>query len=211
LSTHRDPAGRTRVIDLVPNGDRYFTVGRLDRSSEGLILITNDGDLANGLAHPRYGVVKIYRVEVAGVPDHEALRQLRDGIHLAEGLVKAGEVRVVQKRRQSTLLEFQLREGMNREIRRMAARIGHKVLSLRRIALGPLRLGELPIGAYRELTRDEIARLRGAIGRSEFRPPKRGRHRSRRPGGPPPGGAGASDKPPTWPRKKKTARWRRPR
>ena len=165
LSTHRDPGGRTRVIDLVPRGEQLFTVGRLDRNSEGLMLVTNDGELANGLAHPRYGVGKTYRVEVAGSPTPEVLRQWREGVHLAEGFVHATQVHVVRRRRQSTILEVVLREGKNREIRRMAARVGHKVLSLQRIALGPLRLGDLPEGAFRELQRAEIDALYRAVQR----------------------------------------------
>ena len=94
VCTSRDPSGRTRVIDLVPGDQRLFTVGRLDMNSEGLILVTNDGDLANELAHPRYGVEKLYEVEVAGKPEPEQLRQLRTGIHLAEAFVKVDAVKV---------------------------------------------------------------------------------------------------------------------
>lgn len=178
LSTHKDPGGRTRVIDLIPHGDRYFTVGRLDRHSEGLILVTNDGDLANGLAHPRYGVTKTYRVEVAGVPDPEALAEMRGGIRLAEGTVRAIDIRILRQRRHSTILQMVLNEGKNREIRRMAAHLGHKVLSLRRIALGPLRLGDIPVGAFRELRSDEVDALWRTV-RSAARPkqaPRPGGH-----------------------------------
>lgn len=165
LSTNRDPSGRTRVIDLVPDQQRLFTVGRLDKSSEGLILITNDGDLANRLAHPRYGVEKIYHVEVAGRPEPEHLRQLRHGVRLAETMVKASKVEIKRKRPQSTLLEITLREGRNREIRRMLAGVGHKVLRLKRVAIGSLRLGDLPTGAYRDLTSGELTALRRGAGK----------------------------------------------
>jgi 23S rRNA pseudouridine2605 synthase len=94
VSTNSDPAGRTRVIDLVPGHQRLFTVGRLDRSSEGLILVTNDGNLANRLSHPRYEIPKTYLVRVAGSPDQETLAKLRKGVHLAEGVAKAASVRV---------------------------------------------------------------------------------------------------------------------
>ncbi len=160
VSTNADPSGRPRVIDLVPPHKHLFTVGRLDRSSEGLILVTNDGELANQLAHPRYGVPKTYRVEVAGHPTPEELDQLTRGIHLAEGKVQASEVHLKKRLKQSTLLEIVLREGRNREIRRMLARLGHKVLRLKRIALGPLKLGDIPVGGYRKLQRLEVAALR---------------------------------------------------
>lgn len=162
LSTNRDPSGRPRVIDLVPGGDaRLFTIGRLDRSSEGLILVTNDGELANRLTHPRYGVAKTYRVTVAGQPAGEVLTKLRRGVHLAEGFARAERVEVKSRRKESTILEMVLREGKNREIRRILARVGHKVLRLTRIAVGPVRLGTLPPGAARRLTRDEVKALKG--------------------------------------------------
>lgn len=163
VSTNRDPASRTRVIDLVPDGDEMFTVGRLDMSSSGLILVTNDGDLANGLAHPRYEVEKTYKVVVAGHPGPEELKKLRQGVHLAEGPVRVTSVHIKSRQKNNTVLHIVLREGRNREIRRMAARIGHKVRQLERIAIGPLRLGELPTGAYRELTPDELKALRRRI------------------------------------------------
>jgi 23S rRNA pseudouridine2605 synthase len=164
LSTNADPAGRPRVIDMLPTDERLFTVGRLDMSSEGLILATNDGELANRLAHPRYGVEKTYVVEVAGTLDHAALTTLRRGVHLAEGIAKPLYVRVKSEHKKSTTLEIVLDEGRNREIRRLLARIGHKVLRLKRVALGPLRLGELPPGGVRPLKRDEVRALRAAAG-----------------------------------------------
>lgn len=160
VSTHRDQDGRLRVIDLVPPEGHLFTVGRLDRSSEGLMLVTNDGELANRLAHPRYGISKTYRVTVAGHPTPEALKQLRDGVWLADGRVRVAGLSVKKRQRKNTILEMVLTEGRNREIRRIAAKIGHKVLELKRVALGPLTLGEVPPGAYRELTRSELRALR---------------------------------------------------
>lgn len=160
VSTHRDPANRPRVIDLVGGDERLFTVGRLDLDSSGLILVTNDGDLANQLAHPRYEVPKIYRVLVAGQPSTEVIAELRKGIHLAEGKVKPRQVVVRRVSARSTLLEIMLTEGRNREIRRMMARVGHKVLQLIRIGFGTLRLGELPVGEFRMLTPAEIQSLR---------------------------------------------------
>jgi 23S rRNA pseudouridine2605 synthase len=165
LSTNRDPSGRARVIDLLPHSHlRLFPVGRLDLNSEGLILLTNDGELANRLTHPRYGVSKTYRVQVAGWPDHQTLLKLRRGVHLAEGIARVESIRVQSHHKESTLLEMVLREGQNREIRRILARLGHKVLRLIRTAVGPIRLGNLPPGAWRPLARDEVASLWNAAG-----------------------------------------------
>jgi 23S rRNA pseudouridine2605 synthase len=156
LSTSHDESGRTRVIDLVDSHERVNTVGRLDKSTEGLILITNDGDWANRITHPRYGVSKTYLVRVVGRPSPEILARLRSGIRLAEGVARADEVRVRKAFQNCVDLEIVLREGRNREIRRIMAHVGHKVVMLKRIAIGPIRLGELPSGAFRELTDAEL-------------------------------------------------------
>lgn len=163
VSTNYDPAGRTRVVDLVPKRDeRLFAVGRLDMSSEGLILVTNDGELANRLTHPRYGVAKIYQVEVAGDIQRADLDTLHKGVHLAEGFAHVESARVLTRFGKSTLVEIVLKEGRNREIRRLLARGGHKVLRLKRIALGPVRLGELPSGDWRPIEPGELRALRQA-------------------------------------------------
>ncbi len=163
VSTSRDPSGRPRVIDLIRSDERLFTVGRLDRSSEGLILVTNDGELANRLTHPRYGVEKVYRVRVAGQPTPQALATLQRGVYLSDGVARVSSIRVRRKYKQSSDLEIVLREGRNREVRRLLARVGHKVLRLTRIAIGPLRLGDLPPGGYRKLTRSEVRELQRAM------------------------------------------------
>lgn len=161
VSTNYDPSGRPRVIDLFPNiKERLFTVGRLDLSSEGLMLVTNDGQLANELAHPRYGVEKTYHVLVAGQPAPEVLKQLRQGIRLAEGVAHVVSAKVKSALKQSTLLEIVLNEGRNREIRRLLAKVGHKVLRLKRVALGGVRLKDLPPGEFRRLRSDELRKLR---------------------------------------------------
>ncbi len=186
VSTNADPAGRPRVVDLIPGGQRLFTVGRLDISSEGLILVTNDGDLANRLAHPRYGIEKTYQVEVAGRIEKEDLAKLRQGVYLAEGFAKVKHVKVKTQYKQSALLEIVLDEGRNREIRRLLARIGHKVLRLKRVALGPLRLGELEPGTHRPLSHDELRDLRQATtpeGRRQRRK-ERAKRDAARPGQP---------------------------
>src|SRR6056297_450081 len=160
VTTNRDPMGRPRVIDLIPPEYRVFPVGRLDRNSEGLILMTNDGALADQLTHPRYGVMKVYQVTVAGQVTPEAMKKMREGIFIAEGRVRVEGARIRKARGKATEMEITLREGKNREIRRILARLGHKVQQLRRIAIGPLRLGELPVGAYRQLGFDEIKKLK---------------------------------------------------
>jgi 23S rRNA pseudouridine2605 synthase len=157
VSTNFDPEGRTRVIDLVPaHFGRLYTVGRLDKSSEGLILVTNDGELANGLTHPRFGIQKTYHVQVAGRPSLNDMQKFREGVHLAEGPARPQSVRMRGSRGNCTTLEIVLNEGRNREIRRLMARLGHKVLTLRRVAMGSLRLDSLPAGGFRPLMREEV-------------------------------------------------------
>ena len=164
VTTNRDPGGRPRVIDLVPNHDiRLFAIGRLDLNSEGLILVTNDGELANRLTHPRYGVEKVYLAQVVGRPTPEVLDKLRRGVHLAEGVARVEEVRIESHQKESTWLEITLREGVNREIRRLLARVGHKVLRLVRVSVGPVRLGKLPPGSVRPLAYEEIQTLRTLV------------------------------------------------
>ena len=160
VSTSRDPSGRLRVIDLIKTNQRVYNVGRLDKSSEGLILVTNDGDLANRLTHPRYRVQKTYLVQVVGHPARSDLKTLERGVYLAEGLAKVVGARIKSRGKDNTMLEIILEEGRNREIRRLLASIGHKVQRLRRVAIGSLRLGELPLGAHRSLEKREIDALK---------------------------------------------------
>lgn len=189
VSTARDPSGRPRVIDLLPPGvGRMFNVGRLDMASEGLILVTNDGPLADQLTHPRHGVEKIYEVTVAGQPAPDVLAQVKKGVHLSDGFVHAVDVRVKSAKKGATLLEMVLDEGRNREVRRLLARLGHKVQRLIRVAVGPIRLGELPRGAVRMLTPEEVKKLREAAAagprdhEADNAPPRR--QAGRGPGGP---------------------------
>lgn len=166
VSTSSDPSGRPRVIDLLPpNTPRTYCVGRLDMSTEGLILVSNDGELANGLTHPRHGVEKVYHVQVAGQVENDVLAQLHRGIHLAEGYAHVKHVRIKSKMKRSTILEMILDEGRNREVRRLLARVGHKVQRLKRVAIGPVRLADLPTGAVRPLLKKEIHALEQAVAR----------------------------------------------
>jgi 23S rRNA pseudouridine2605 synthase len=161
LCTNHDPAGRPLAIELVPHvPQRVYTVGRLDEDSEGLLLLTNDGELAFRLMHPRFGVEKTYHVQVAGKPSREELQGLLKGVWLSDGHVRARRVRRMKTQGDSTWLEVVLSEGKNREIRRMLARLGHKVMRLRRVALGPVQLGSLEAGKSRRLTGQEMVRLR---------------------------------------------------
>ena len=163
VSTSSDPSGRQRVIDLLPPSlGRLYNVGRLDLASEGLILVTNDGELANRLTHPRHGVEKTYHVQVAGQPDPDVLAQLRKGVYFAEGKAKVVRAKIKSRRKQSTVIEIVLAEGRNREIRRMLAKVGHKVQKLIRVAVGPVRLADMPPGAYRKLNQQEVKALRSA-------------------------------------------------
>lgn len=186
VTTNRDPQGRPRVVDLVPDKQRVFPVGRLDRSSEGLILLTNDGELSDQLTHPRFGVKKTYLVRVAGKVESETMRDMKKGIHFTEGKFHVDGARIKKHLAKSTELEIVLREGKNREIRRILARLGHKVLQLKRIAIGNIRLGQLPTGANRLLTNTEVKKLREEVviamkGRASDEPAEPESSGSRRP------------------------------
>lgn len=161
VSTVRDTHGRTTVTELVASAARLYPVGRLDADTSGLILLTNDGDLADRLTHPRYGVKKVYRARVipARVPE-SALRRLRDGVKLDDGPTAPADARQLRP----GLLELELREGRNRQVRRMCEAVGHRVVSLERVALGPLGIDGLPVGESRRLDATEVERLREAAG-----------------------------------------------
>ncbi|MBR5759198.1 MAG: rRNA pseudouridine synthase [Thermoguttaceae bacterium] len=160
LCTNHDPSGRRRVVDFIPDRlGRLFPVGRLDQNSEGLILLTNDGALAERLTHPRYEAPKKYRVQVAGLVDYELADALKRGVHIAEGIVQADDVVIRSRHKLSSVLEITLTEGKNREIRRMLARVGHKVMQLQRVQVGSIKLGKLAPGEYRLLTSREVAEL----------------------------------------------------
>jgi 23S rRNA pseudouridine2605 synthase len=160
LSTNRDPSGRIRVVDLIGGEQRLFTVGRLDQHSDGLIIVTNDGELTQRLTHPKYGVPKTYLVQVAGEATNEVIAKLLAGVRLEEGIAKAAKASIRKQHKTHTLLEVVLTEGRNREIRRMLAQLGHKVQRLTRIAVGPIRLGKLSPGQFRPLESQEVKALK---------------------------------------------------
>lgn len=158
LSTCHDPRGRPTVLDLLPpelrHGRGLHPVGRLDADSRGALLLTNDGALTLRLTHPRYGHRRTYRVWVAGHPADAALERWAAGVPLAGQPSQPVELRRLQQRRDATRLELVMREGRNRQIRRTAELLGHPVLDLKRVAIGPLRLADLPEGQWRELPPD---------------------------------------------------------
>ena len=155
VSTAREPGRRRAVTDLVDSPARLYPVGRLDVDSTGLILLTNDGELANRLTHPRYEVQKTYRVELRRPPADRDLEQLRRGVELDDGPTAPARARRTAERE----IEISIHEGRNRQVRRMAEAVGNEVVRLERVRLGPLELGELRLGEARRLTDDEVRRL----------------------------------------------------
>lgn len=161
VSTAREPGRRRAVVDLVDSDRRLYPVGRLDADSSGLILLTNDGELANRLTHPRYEVPKTYRVELHHQPRQMQLRRLREGVRLDDGPTLPAGVR----RTGTSQLELTIREGRNRQVRRMVQKVGNEVATLVRIRFGSLELDELSVGEARQLSRSEVKRLWKDAGR----------------------------------------------
>jgi len=198
VSTLGDPEGRPTVAALVAGAGRVYPVGRLDLKSTGLLLLTNDGALAAGLLHPRGAVTRVYHVKVDGTPSEEAITRLRRGVRLADGKTAPAHVRVLERLPTKTWLEVTVVEGRTHLVRRMCEAVGHRVDKLARVRFGPVALGTLPPGAWRDVTPRELAALRAAAGLRPGggapAPPRRARdtrpRRPRpRPGPPPPGGA----------------------
>jgi len=164
VSTTSDPEGRPTVMDLVNLDERLYPVGRLDQDTEGLLLLTNDGDLAHRLLHPSYEVERTYLALVPGPIRREPIRRLTAGVELEDGLARPRRVRVVEEHRGKALLEVVMTEGRKREVRRMLAEVGMPVERLARVAYGGVELGDLRQGKWRFLNRPEIARLHAAVG-----------------------------------------------
>ena len=166
ITTMRDTEGRPSVADYLRAGAHPAGVvpaGRLDYGTSGLLLLTNDGDLAYRLTHPRYGVHKVYEVKLSGMPSEGQLDRLRRGVKLEDGVTAPAEVQVLRRLKQKVWLKVELREGRNREIRRMVEVVGHTVERLVRSHFGPIALGQLPRGEIRPLTQGEEKRLRRAV------------------------------------------------
>ena len=161
VTTMRDPQGRRTVVDLIPpDFPRIVPVGRLDYDTSGVLLLTNDGDLANTLTHPKFGVEKTYRVQVRGRLQPDAVRALQAGVALEDLRAAAARVRIIGLRRDASVVDVTIHEGRNREVRRIFAALGYPVLTLVRLRFGPIRLGTLSPGASRPPTAHEMAALR---------------------------------------------------
>ena len=164
VTTMRDPQGREDVRGYLPrDGPRVFPVGRLDRDTEGLLLLTNDGVLANALTHPRFGVEKEYLAEVDGVPTAKHLGRLRRGVDLEDGPAQAKSARVAARAGERGAIRVVMTEGRKREVRRLLAAVGLPVVRLVRVRVGPVRLDDLPPGERRELTHEEVVALRQVV------------------------------------------------
>ena len=163
VTTADDPQGRPTVVGLVPNEPRVFPVGRLDVDTEGLLLLTNDGELAHRLTHPSYGVEKEYVAEVEGLPTRAVLRRLREGVELDDGPTAPARATLIDP----SVVRLTIHEGRNRQVRRMCEAVGHSVVRLVRTRIGPLADRSLAPGAWRELTGDEVRSLQRAVAEPE--------------------------------------------
>ena len=172
VTTASDPEGRPTVLDLVPPKPRLFSIGRLDYHSEGLLLLTDDGDLARDVMDPKTHLPKVYHVKVRGRPDDDTLERFRKGLPLDGRRTRPAEARVLN-RAQHSWIEVVLTEGRKRQIRRMFQILGHPVQKLKRVQLGPLLLGDLPTGGTRMLSPREVERLRAAVRKPLRRRPNR--------------------------------------
>jgi 23S rRNA pseudouridine2605 synthase len=179
VTTRRDPEGRQTVMDLVPPLPGLFPVGRLDVTTEGLILLTNDGAFAEAVAHPRYEVPRIYHAKVRGVPTPDTLGRLRRGVRVERETLAVDQARVLEADN-NAWLELRLHEGRHHEVRRLLEAVGHPVSKLKRVGLGPLTLRGVAPGHFRSLTPAEVEALRRGQGPAPRRPP--GRPRRRAPG-----------------------------
>ena len=169
VTTRADPHGRKTVLDLLAGVREYvYPVGRLDYDSEGLLLLTNDGDLAVRLTHPRHGVKRVYEARVRGVPKSDALRKLARGMHIGRARTAPASVQLVQagqtQAADQAVIVISIREGRNRQVRKMCQAIGHPVVRLRRVQIGPIRASRLKPGQFRELSPKEVHALRNSAG-----------------------------------------------
>jgi len=161
LSTVKDPKGRLTVMDLLKNVPwRVYPAGRLDFDAEGLLLLTNDGEVANLLTHPRFSIPRTYLVKVTGVPEEKKLVRLRRGVMLEDGKASVVSIHVIRRREKNSWVQVIVTEGRNRLVKRMFSAIGHSVLKLKRVQFGPIQLGNLGFGQFRYLTSEELMRLR---------------------------------------------------
>jgi pseudouridine synthase len=182
LSTVKDPAGRPTVMDLLKGVRlRVYPIGRLDFDAEGLLLLTNDGDLAYRLSHPKFSIRRTYWAKVEGVPDQKKLMRLKRGVMLEDGEAKVVSATILHRMEKHSWVEAVVSEGRNHLVKRILSAIGHPIRRLKRVGYGPIRLGDLPTGQFRSLTDEEMERLKKAISeRPEARDDGRGMRGGRR-------------------------------
>lgn len=169
ISSTKDEFNRDTVTSIIDTNERIYPVGRLDKETHGLVLLTNDGELTHKLIHPKYHVPKIYRLLIEGKPSNHQLEKLEMGVLLEDGITLPAKVRIVSQIKNTTVLEVTLHEGRNRQIRRMCEEVGLELIDLERTAFGPIRLGDLERGEYRELTKKEIENLKIAVANEKSR------------------------------------------
>lgn len=163
ISTTADEYGRTNVTKFIPTTERIYPVGRLDKDTTGLLILTNDGTLTNQLTHPKYHVDKVYALTIQGSLNREQLRALRHGVLLEDGITAPAEVKIIHENNTRSLAHMTIHEGRNRQIRRMCGTVGVNLRELKRIAFGPIKLVNLKEGNYRELSSKEISLLQKAV------------------------------------------------
>ncbi len=166
ICTSFDPQGRAKAVDLIDCKERIFCVGRLDVDTTGGIILTNDSELANRLTHPRYELPKTYEVRIRGRIEGDAIEKVKRGAWLAEGRTGRAAVKVLKRSRDESLLEVTIRQGLNRQVRRIMARVGFKVRGLKRTKIGNIGIKGLAVGGYRKLTKSQIEYLRKTTGQS---------------------------------------------
>ena len=169
LTTMYDPKGRKKVTDLIKNIPyRIFPVGRLDYDAEGLLLMTNDGKFANLITHPRYRISKTYLVKIEGNPSKKIIEEMKKGVEIGKGKAHISYVKLIYKREKTSLIEIIIKEGRYREIKRIFEKIGHPVIRIKRIAIGPLKIGKLKPGEYRFLTHEEVKKILSSVQKNAY-------------------------------------------
>ena len=159
ICTNSDPAGRKKAIDLIDCSQRIFCVGRLDIDTAGAIILTNDSELTNRLTHPRYELPKVYEVRIKGRIEGDAIEKLKKGVWLAEGKTSRAAVKVIRRSPNESLVQITIRQGLNRQIRRIMARVGFRVKGLRRVKIGHIGIKGMRVGAYKKLSKGQIEGL----------------------------------------------------
>lgn len=162
ISTTSDEFGRRSVTDLIKSDNRIFPVGRLDATTIGLILLTNDGDLTYKLTHPKFGIEKTYQMTVTGEVDNSVLDKLENGVYLKEGMTSKASAKILRKEGNRTILELSIHQGWNHQIKRMCSVLRLNLINLKRTGIGPVKIGELKPGEYRDLTEGEVLQLKNS-------------------------------------------------